>query len=63
IVSPPSLIPPKKYCDITGLEAPYTDPKTGLRYHNAEVYKFIKTLSTHTVQEYLGLRGAAVVLK
>ena len=23
----------KHYCDITGLPSKYTDPKTGLRYH------------------------------
>lgn len=35
--APPSLRPPKKYCDVTGLEAPYTDPKSRLRYHNADI--------------------------
>ena len=34
--APPSLKPAKKYCDVTGLEAPYTDPKSRLRYHNAD---------------------------
>ncbi|KAA1097102.1 chromatin-remodeling complex subunit ies6 [Puccinia graminis f. sp. tritici] len=43
IEAPPSVIPPKKYCDITGLEAPYIDPKSRLRYHNAEVYELIRT--------------------
>jgi INO80 complex subunit C len=28
IEAPPSLLPAKKYCDLTGLEAKYTDPKT-----------------------------------
>jgi hypothetical protein len=41
---PPSLMPPKKYCDITGLEAPYRDPHTGLQYHSREVYEVLKTL-------------------
>lgn len=27
IEAPPPRYPPKKYCDMTGLEAPYTDPK------------------------------------
>ena len=35
--APPSLRPSKKYCDVTGLEAPYTDPKSRLRYHNADI--------------------------
>ncbi|KAI8360846.1 YL1 nuclear protein C-terminal domain-containing protein [Choanephora cucurbitarum] len=59
----PSVQPQKKYCDITGLEAKYTDPKTGLRYHNAEIYQFIRTLGVPNVQAYLGSRNAAVVLK
>ncbi|KAH8550320.1 chromatin-remodeling complex subunit ies6 [Umbelopsis sp. PMI_123] len=63
IESPPSIRPLKKYCDITGLDAKYTDPKTGLRYHNAEIYQFIKGLGVSSVQAYLGSRNAAVVLK
>ncbi|CAO0795719.1 unnamed protein product [Mucor circinelloides] len=59
----PSVLPQKKYCDITGLNAKYTDPKTGLRYHNAEIYQFIRTLGVPNVQAYLGSRNAAVVLK
>ncbi|CAI2186242.1 8578_t:CDS:2, partial [Funneliformis geosporum] len=61
--SPPSIRPQKKYCDITGLEAKYTDPKTRLRYHSAEVYKEIKQLAPGVIQDYLGLRHAAVVLR
>ncbi|CAG8467522.1 22370_t:CDS:2 [Racocetra persica] len=63
IEAPPSIIPQKKYCDITGLEGKYTDPKTRLRYHSAEVYKEIKQLAPGVVQDYLGLRHAAVVLR
>ncbi|KAG0300639.1 INO80 complex subunit C [Dissophora globulifera] len=59
----PSMTPQKKYCDITGLEARYTDPKTRLRYHSTEVYQLIKTQPLSAVQQYLGLRNAAVVLK
>ncbi len=36
IESAPSLAPQKRYCDITGLPAPYNDPKTRLRYHNVK---------------------------
>ncbi|CAG8479743.1 10641_t:CDS:2 [Ambispora leptoticha] len=63
IEAPPSLHPQKKYCDITGLEAKYTDPKTRLRYHSSEVYKEIKQMSPGVVQDYLGVRNAAVVLR
>lgn len=59
----PSVLPQKKYCDITGLDAKYTDPKTSLRYHNAEIYQFISTLGVPNVQAYLASRNAAVVLK
>jgi len=38
----PSLLPQNHYCDITELEAPYTDPATGLRYHDKSVYELIK---------------------
>ncbi|KAJ3158168.1 chromatin-remodeling complex subunit ies6 [Geranomyces michiganensis] len=62
IEAPPSFKPAKKYCDITGLEAPYTDPKSGLRYHNSDVYQFIRTLEPQHVQSYLSLRDAAVKL-
>ena len=48
------MYPAKKYCDITGQPARYTDPKTKLRYADATVFE---------VQRYLGLRRAAVVLK
>ncbi|KAK4541156.1 hypothetical protein LTR36_008230 [Oleoguttula mirabilis] len=63
IAAAPSLKPKKKYCDITGLPAKYTDPKSGLFYFNAEVYKVVKNLSTTQVQEYLAARGANTVLK
>lgn len=63
IQAAPSLKPKKKYCDITGLPAKYTDPKTGLFYFNAEVYKVVKSLTTGQVQEYLAARGANTVLK
>lgn len=70
IEAPPSVIPHKHLCDITGLEvrvnfvtsyfdteqsrqAPYTDPTTGLRYHDKSVYEIIKGLVSpiHRVQK------------
>ena len=38
IEAPPSLLPAKKYCDLTGLDAKYTDPKTRLRYFSGHEY-------------------------
>ncbi|KAL5482552.1 IES6 [Sanghuangporus weigelae] len=63
IEAPPSILPQKRYCDITGLEAPYTDPATGLRYHDKSIYEFIKTLNASTVKEYLALRGVNPIVK
>ncbi|KAJ0795250.1 putative INO80 complex, subunit Ies6 protein [Helianthus annuus] len=43
--------------------APYSDPRTHLRYANTEVFKLIRSLPNEYVQRYLALRNAAVVLK
>ncbi|KAI9926134.1 hypothetical protein ASPWEDRAFT_160227, partial [Aspergillus wentii DTO 134E9] len=53
----------KRYCDITGLPAPYTDPKTRLRYHDKEVFSVIRTLAQGVPETYLEARGANVILK
>ncbi len=65
IESAPSLHPAhqKHYCDITGLPAPYTDPKTRLRYHNREVFEIVRALNQGVAENYLEARGAHVVLK
>ncbi|XP_028801336.1 chromatin-remodeling complex subunit ies6-like [Neltuma alba] len=63
IESPPSMHPCKRICDITGFEAPYYDPRTKLRYANAEVFRTVRSLPSEYVQKYLALRNAAVVLK
>jgi len=58
IEAPPSMLPTKKYSDISGYVAKYTDPQTGLRYSTVEEYRKIKTLSEDTVQQYLLMRKA-----
>ncbi|KAG8221716.1 hypothetical protein J3R82DRAFT_2004 [Butyriboletus roseoflavus] len=81
IEAPPSLLPPRHYCDITGLEvrlarlvrehatlmqrvqAPYTDPRTGLRYHDKSVYDLIKNLSPSAAKDYLSARGVNPIVK
>ncbi|CAD6264093.1 unnamed protein product [Miscanthus lutarioriparius] len=50
IQSPPSIYPPKRYCDLTGFEAPYVDPRTKLRYADPEVFKQIRMLPDEYVQ-------------
>ena len=63
IESAPSLAHTKHYCDITGLPAPYTDPKTRLRYHNKEIFGVIRSLGQGAAEQYLEARGAHTVLK
>jgi INO80 complex subunit C len=65
IESAPSFHPSgqRRYCDITGLPAPYTDPKTRLRYHNKEVFGAIRTMPQNVAEGYLAARGAHTVLK
>ncbi|OTA91674.1 hypothetical protein M434DRAFT_397067 [Hypoxylon sp. CO27-5] len=63
IESAPSLAHTKRYCDVTGLPAPYLDPKSRLRYHSKEVFGFIRTLPQGAAEQYLEARGAHTVLK
>ncbi|KAI5917719.1 hypothetical protein F4810DRAFT_639251 [Camillea tinctor] len=63
IESAPSLAHTKRYCDVTGLPAPYLDPKSRLRYHDKEVFGFIRTLPQGSAEQYLEARGAHTVLK
>ncbi|KLU82738.1 hypothetical protein MAPG_01807 [Magnaporthiopsis poae ATCC 64411] len=63
IESAPSMAPLKRYCDITGLAAPYTDPKTRLRYHNREIFSIIRSFPQGVAEQFLEARGAQTVLK
>lgn len=63
IESAPSLAHSKRYCDVTGLPAPYIDPKSRLRYHNKEVFGLIRSLPQSSAELYLEARGAHTVLK
>ncbi|KAK5660274.1 hypothetical protein OQA88_12814 [Cercophora sp. LCS_1] len=63
IESAPSLAPMKRYCDVTGLPAPYIDPKTRMRYHNGEVFAAIRSLPQGVGEQFLEARGAHTVLK
>ena len=65
IESAPSLHPGEKkhYCDITGLPASYTDPKTRLRYCNKEIFDVVRGLPQGVAEKYLEARGAHVILK
>ncbi|KAI5301631.1 hypothetical protein KEM56_001518 [Ascosphaera pollenicola] len=65
IESAPSLraMGHKSYCDITGLPARYTDPKTRLRYHDREIFAVVRSLPQASADAYLEARRAGVVLK
>ncbi|PFH61048.1 hypothetical protein XA68_18365 [Ophiocordyceps unilateralis] len=63
IESAPSLAHSRHYCDVTGLPAPYNDPKTRMRYHNKEVFGLIRTLPQPAAEQFLEARGAHTVLK
>lgn len=63
IESAPSLAHSKHYCDVTGLPAPYIDPKTRLRYHNREIFALIRSLPQGAAEQILEARGAHTVLK
>ena len=63
IEAPPSVFPAKKYCDVTGFSAKYTDPKTKLRFCSKEAFSVARSLPEHKVQEFLELRGAQSKIK
>jgi hypothetical protein len=63
ISAPPSLLPAKKYCDVTALAAKYTDPKSKLRYHSTDQFKLIQLIPEETIAAYLSLRGSNVQLR
>jgi INO80 complex subunit C len=63
IESAPSLAHARRYCDVTGLPAPYMDPKTRMRYHNSEVFAMIRSLPQGVAEQFLEARGAHTVLK
>ena len=63
IESAPSMSHSKRYCDITGLPAPYVDPKSRLRYHNSEVFGLVRSMPQGSAEQFLEARGAHTVLK
>jgi len=61
--APPSFRPAKKYSDISGIEALYTDPQTKLNYACSEEFAEIRKLPSDIVQGYLALRKANTQLQ
>ncbi|XP_026084250.1 INO80 complex subunit C-like [Carassius auratus] len=58
----PSMKPAKKYSDISGLPANYTDPQTKLRFASTEEFSYIRQLPTDVVTGYLTLRKATCIV-
>ncbi|KAK9470557.1 uncharacterized protein V1510DRAFT_369945 [Dipodascopsis tothii] len=63
VEAPPSVMPRKWYCDVTGLAGNYRMPGNGMRYYNKEVYDVIRHLPAGVDQQYLQIRSANIVLK
>ncbi|XP_069476650.1 INO80 complex subunit C [Ambystoma mexicanum] len=62
IDAPPSVKPAKKYSDISGLPANYTDPQSKLRYSTIEEFNYIRMLPTDVITGYLVLRKATSIV-
>ncbi|KAI4502849.1 hypothetical protein M0802_001893 [Mischocyttarus mexicanus] len=62
ISAPPSFKPAKKYSDISGLPARYTDPQTKLYYATAEEFATVRSLPMDITAGYLALRGASSIV-
>nr|CAD7432962.1 unnamed protein product [Timema monikensis] len=54
----PSFKPAKKYSDISGLLAKYTDPQTKLHFAVAEEFSTVRSLPMDITAGYLSLRRA-----
>mmetsp|Transcript_24857 Transcript_24857/g.44228 ORF Transcript_24857/g.44228 Transcript_24857/m.44228 type:complete len:144 (+) Transcript_24857:26-457(+) len=58
----PSVLPSKKYCDITGYEAKYKEPRTGLYFCSSALYRTVKNMPPTVKEQHLKIRGANVKL-
>jgi len=63
IDAPPSFKPAKKYSDVSGLPAVYTDPQTKLNYTVSEEFQIIRKMPSDIVAGYLTLRRANTQLQ
>ncbi|OXU20613.1 hypothetical protein TSAR_014440 [Trichomalopsis sarcophagae] len=62
INAPPSFKPAKKYSDISGLPAHYTDPQTKLYYATTDEFMTVRSLPMDITAGYLALRGAPSIV-
>jgi len=61
--APPSFLPAKKYSDLSGFPAKYTDPQTRLNFATPEEFQEIRKLPSDIVQGYLVQRKATTQLQ
>ena len=59
----PSFLPKVKYCDVTGFETQYQDPRSGLRYYNSDIYKLSQNMTEPIKNQYLLIRKALFIIK
>ncbi|XP_068932075.1 INO80 complex subunit C [Petaurus breviceps papuanus] len=62
IDAPPSFKPARKYSDISGLVANYTDPQSKLRFSTIEEFAYIRMLPSDVITGYLALRKATSIV-
>ncbi|CAB4068395.1 INO80C [Lepeophtheirus salmonis] len=63
IDAPVSFKPAKKYSDISGMEAAYTDPQTKMNFAYVDEFKIIRKLPSDIIAGYLALRKANTQLQ
>jgi len=61
IDAPPPLKSAKKYADMSGFTAKYTDPLTGIFFSTSEEFHLIRSLPSDIIQGYLALRGKLTI--
>lgn len=62
IESPPSLVVPQRYSDVSLLRARYYDKRTMTRYSSSEEYELIQSLPSNALREMLAVRNAAPII-
>lgn len=62
VSTPFNFKPLKKYSDISGLPANYTDPHTKLRYATTNEFIIVRNLPMDITAGYLALRGASNIV-
>lgn len=54
---------PRRLCDFTGLPAPYTCPRTDLRFCDLSVFRYMRSLPVEQTTQYFELRAFGAIHK